>query len=98
MPLPFRVEVAVLYARPNRYRHMLFRATEKIPRGKFRALDSTGIYWYAAQFPPTDGQSSLAPLLILTSSSLRNPIGLSVRIARRYARPLGCLPAGLRGN
>jgi hypothetical protein len=58
----------------------------------------TSTYRYAAQSPPTHGQSSLAPLLILTSSSLRNPIGLSVQIARRSARPIGCLSAGLGGD
>jgi hypothetical protein len=46
----------------------------------------------------TDGHLSLAPLLILLSSSLRNPIGLSERDARRSARPIGLLPQGPGGD
>jgi len=83
IPLPFRVEVAVLYARSIWYRYMFVSVTRKnraeLPR-------KTGIHWfygYAAQSLSTDGHPSLS---LLISSSF-HPCGLAGQDARRSAWP-----------
>lgn len=87
LPLPFRVEVELVYAQLIAYRYMFVNTTEKNRRDVFVPPGTTGSYGLPPRPASTEGQFNLA---LLTYRSFRNLTAIGLNCPSLSLALAGC--------